>query len=193
GPEILDTDDRFRRSAVACSPRYADFHPLAGGAVFQRVFHEIFEHADELVAIAGHDYRIAWSLHHDLDAAIVRQHLHGITDLPHHGTEVDRVLRTDVGIELDPRQRQQIVDQPRHAERLLFHDGEKALARGGIIARRPLQRLDEAGERGERRPQFVAGVGDEIGTHLLDPAQRGEIADRHQYEVGTPPRPVLRR
>ena len=30
-----------------------------------------------------------------------------------------------------------------------------------------LQRVDEAGHRGQRRAQFVAGIGDEIGAHLL--------------------------
>ena len=88
-----------------------------------------------------------------------------------------------MGVELDARERQQIVDQPRHARRLRLHDGEKALARRRIVARRSLQRLDEAGERGERRAQLVARIGDEIGAHLLDPPQRREIAERHQHEV----------
>ena len=42
----------------------------------------------------------------------------------------------------------------------------------------PLQRLDEAGERGERRAQLVAGIGDEIGAHLLDAADRRQIVER---------------
>jgi hypothetical protein len=46
--------------------------------------------------------------------------------------------------QFDPRQRQQIVDQPRHPRRLRVHDAEKALARLGILARRALQRIDEA-------------------------------------------------
>ena len=36
----------------------------------------------------------------------------------------------------------------------------------------PLQRLDEAEQRRERRAQFMAGIGDEVGAHFLDPAQR---------------------
>ena len=47
-----------------------------------------------------------------------------------------RVGRRDVLVHLDARQRQQIVDQPRHALRLLAHDGEEALARRGVVARR---------------------------------------------------------
>ena len=78
----------------------------------------------------------------------------------------------------------QIVDQPRHSPRLLLHDGEEALAGLGIVPRRPLQRLDEAGQRRERRAQFMAGVGDEIGAHFLDTPQRREIVEGHQHEIG---------
>ena len=53
-------------------------------------------------------------------------------------------VRPQMRVEFDPRQRQQIVDQARHAGRLRLHDLEKALARGGVVARRALQRLDEA-------------------------------------------------
>ena len=72
----------------------------------------------------------------------------------------------------------QVVDQAGHAVRLRLHDVEKALARGGVVARRPLQGFDEAGQRGERRAQLVAGIGDEVGAHLLDPPQRREIVER---------------
>ena len=37
-------------------------------------------------------------------------------------------------------------------------------------------------ESGERRAQFVAGIGDEIGTHFLNPAQRREIVKGHQHK-----------
>ena len=48
----------------------------------------------------------------------------------------------------------------------------------------PLQGLDEAGERGERRAQLVTRIGDEVGAHLLDPPQRREIVECHQHETG---------
>ncbi len=60
----------------------------------------------------------------------------------------------------------------------------KRVARLGILARRTLQGLDEAEQCGERRAQFVAGIGDEVGAHFLDPAQRREIVKCHQHEVG---------
>ena len=62
--------------------------------------------------------------------------------------------------------------------------GEEALARGRIVARRAVQRLDETRQRGERRAQLMAGIGDEIGAHLLDPPQRREIVERQQHQAG---------
>ena len=56
-------------------------------------------------------------------------------------------------------------------------------ARGGIVLGRPLQGFDEAEQGRERRAQLVAGIGDEVGAHLLDPAQRREIVERHQQEI----------
>ena len=41
--------------------------------------------------------------------------------------------------------------------------------------RRALQRLDEAEQRGERRAQFMAGVGDEIDPHLFEPPHFGRV------------------
>ena len=70
------------------------------------------------------------------------------------------------------RDSRRVVDQAGHAVRLRLHDLEEPLARGGVVARRPLQGFDEAGQRGERSAQLVAGIGDEVGAHLLDPPQR---------------------
>ena len=57
----------------------------------------------------------------------------------------------------------------------------KALARLGVVLGRPLQRIDEARQRRQRRAQFMAGIGDEVGAHFLDPAQRRLIVERHQH------------
>ena len=106
-----------------------------------------------------------------------------VGDLAHDRGHIRRGLRLQVRVELDAREREQIVDQPRHAPRLALHDFHEALARRRIVARRPLQGVDEAGERRERRAQLVAGVGDEIGAHLLDPAQRREVLHADENET----------
>ena len=105
------------------------------------------------------------------------------------GDEIDRRVGPLMRAQLDARQRKQVVDQPRHAPGLRLHDAEEAFARRRIVARRALQRLDEAGERRERRAQLVAGIGDEVGAHLLDPPDRREIVngDDHDAVRGRPP------
>ena len=82
-----------------------------------------------------------------------------------------------MGAHLDARQGQEIVDQALHALRLALHDVEEALPGLGIVARGALQGLDEAEDRGQRRAQFMARIGDEIGPHGLQPPGRGEIAE----------------
>ena len=86
-------------------------------------------------------------------------------------------------LELDARERQEVVDQPRHAVGLRLHDVEEPLARLRVVAGGTLQRLDEAGQRGERRAQLVARIGDEIGAHLLDALERRKVVQRHDHEV----------
>ena len=80
--------------------------------------------------------------------------------------------RRRVLVQLDARQRQQVLDQARHALGLLLHDRRKRSLRLGVVARRPPQGLDEADQAGQRRLQLVAGVGDEIGAQLLGALQR---------------------
>ncbi len=82
---------------------------------------------------------------------------------------------------LDPRQRDQVVDQPLHPPRLARHDAQEARADRRLVgAVGILERLDEADQAGERRAQFVAGVGDEIDAHPLGRARRAMIAEPHQ-------------
>ena len=62
-----------------------------------------------------------------------------------------------------------------------MHDAEKTLARFGVVLGGALQRFDEAGQSGQRRAQLMAGIGDEVGAHFLDPAQRRLVMKRHQH------------
>ena len=48
----------------------------------------------------------------------------------------------------------------------------------------PMQRVDEARERRERRAQFVARIGDEVGAHLLDAVQRRQVVEHQQHHAG---------
>ena len=66
-----------------------------------------------------------------------------------------------------------------------MHDAEETLARLGIILGLALQRIDEAGKRRQRRAQLMTGIGDEVGAHFLDPAQRRLVVEGHQHAFVT--------
>ena len=76
-------------------------------------------------------------------------------------------------------ERHQVVHQPLHPPRLARHDPEEPLARLGVVPRVVLQRLDVADDRGQRRPELVAGVGDEVRAQLLGAARLGAVLDLH--------------
>ncbi len=78
-------------------------------------------------------------------------------------------------LHFDTRQRQQILDQARHARRLFFHDRQKALLGLAVVGGRSAQGLDKADQAGQRRAQFVAGVGDKVRAHPLGAVDRGQI------------------
>src|SRR5262249_40254677 len=77
---------------------------------------------------------------------------------------VDAPLRQDVLVELDAAEAHQVLDQPRHPLGLVLHDPQEPIAGDRVVAGMPAQRLDEAGERGERGAQLMAGVGEQVGA-----------------------------
>ncbi|MNL35759.1 hypothetical protein D3C87_1578070 [compost metagenome] len=90
-------------------------------------------------------------------------------------------------VQLDPAERQQVGDQAPHAVGLNGHDVEELVARLGIVLGVALQRLDEAGQRGQGRAQLVAGVGQEVDAHHLHAAGVGLVAQRQQSQSARPP------
>jgi hypothetical protein len=80
-------------------------------------------------------------------------------------------------LHLDARQREQILDQPRHAPGLFVHNGEKPDLRLCIFACRPLQRFDIAKQAGQGCLEFVTDIGDEVGPHPFGLFQGGEIVE----------------
>ena len=128
-------------------------------------------------AICG---RSGASLDRDRDLVGLGQRRQRGGGIAHHSCQIDAIRRRDMLVLLDPGQRQQIVDQPAHAPGLHAHDVEEFLARLGIVLGVALERVDEAGDRGQRRAQLVAGIGDEIGPRLLGPLACRQIVEQQR-------------
>ncbi len=105
---------------------------------------------------------------------------HALDDL----ADVDPRARRQIGLHLQPRQRQQVVDQAGHARRLVLHDLQEMVARRGVVPGRAAQRLDEARDRGERRSELMAGIGDEVGPHAVDAAGLALVLEHDDEEPG---------
>ena len=155
----------------------------AGRTVFETILDQVFQQAQQFLVVACDDNRLMRKLDIDHNLTLARQRLQPIDHLTHQRHDVDQLFGPHMRAELDPRQRQKIVDQPRHARRLRVHDAEKTFARLGVLARRSLQRIDESRQRCERGAQFVARIGDEVGAHFLDPAQRRLVLECHQNAI----------
>ena len=59
---------------------------------------------------------------------------------------------------------------------------KRSLALGSPLAG-PLQGFDEADDRGQRRAQFVAGIGHEIGAHAFGVALFGLVMQQQKDKV----------
>ncbi len=155
---------------------------LAG--VLDGVVDQVLDHLQDLVAIPGHHGPARGAqLLVQAHAPVGRKRAQPVQHVGDSCAKVHQAGGGDVFVEFDAAQRQQVVDQPRHAVGLLGHDGEEAVASGRVVLGVAPQGLDEPRERGQRRAQFVAGVGQEVGAHpLIAPGVR-LVAHPQQREV----------
>ena len=102
------------------------------------------QHLQQLVTIADHRGQGCRFIDDELALVTFQPHRQRLADIGDDGTEIEPHDRTDMLVELDPRQGQQVIDQARHARRLARHDVQKAPSRRFIFGCRTLQRLDEA-------------------------------------------------
>ena len=101
--------------------------------------------------------------------------------------QINMVDRADMRLHLDAAQRHEIIDQTAHPAGLLVHDLKEAVARRLIVAGGTLQGFDEAGERGQRRAQLVAGIGDEIHADAVGAAALAEVVKGEDDELAARP------
>jgi hypothetical protein len=79
-------------------------------------------------------------------------------------------------VHLNPRQRQERVDEARHPRSLLRHNGQEAVACRRVVLGGTLQCLDEAAQRGKRRSELVARIRDKVDPDLIEALHFGEIS-----------------
>ena len=90
----------------------------------------------ELVAVADHLDRLVRRIERERDGVLGRERRQRIADMAQHGDKIDAVGRPAVDAHLGAAERQEIVDQPPHAPRLVEHDraGTSPSPRGSLRA-----------------------------------------------------------
>uniref|UniRef100_A0A0N4ZCW0 LigA n=1 Tax=Parastrongyloides trichosuri TaxID=131310 RepID=A0A0N4ZCW0_PARTI len=165
----------------------ADLNGTARAGVFQRIVDQVLHHLGDLVPVAGHGGAAVRQFRLDRHLALARDDADRIDHVSRRPRQIDPAQRRDVLVQLDPAQRQQVGDQTPHPVGLHRHDVEEFVARLGVVLGVALQRLDEAGQRGQRRAQFMAGVGQEVDAHLLHAPHVRLVAQRQQGQGAAAP------
>jgi len=98
GAIILHRDSRFALSTRRFEPRKLDLDPFAGCGIFQGILHQIFEHANQLVAFAEHDQRARRRSNFDLDGAVVGKRLQTIGHLSEDCYQIHILVRPQMRI-----------------------------------------------------------------------------------------------
>ena len=86
---------------------------------------------------------------------------------------------------IQPRQPQQVLDEPLHPRRMTMDDVEEFLSRVSIV-RIVKQRFGVSLDGCERRAQLVRNVGDEVAAHLVGFAQLGDVVHAPARRRGRP-------
>ena len=150
----------------------ADVDRAPGGRVHERVAQQVAEHLAQLVGVAEHDRRAVAG---DLDRAVGGGRAGVGGGVAGELGEVDLAVRR-VDDLVEPRQRQQVLDEHAHARRLVLDPPHRPLDLVGLARRAHPEQLGVAADRGQRRPQLVRRVGDELAQAVLARLPLGERA-----------------
>ncbi len=176
----LDLNRRAFQDRFTLDLGHTDSDLLARTTVFDRVFHQVMKNLRQLIGIGP---KPNWPLGH-LQPDPYPASCRGVPMRDQRrfqkSGDVDLVRRTAPLFRLHAAERKKVADQPDHPARLTLHDAKETIPGGGIVARRPPQRFDEADQGGERCAQFVADIGDEVTPHRPGLFDRGQILERDQ-------------
>ena len=166
------------------SPRLAhpDHDVAAIGAELHRVVDEVDDDLPEPGRIAADGGQAVGRVDVESHALAVREQAQPLGRLAGEAPHVQAVDQVQRPAALDPRQVQQLVDHLDEVAGLdldladpVAHLGrEVGIAGVGFAG----QRLGQQADRGQRRPELVRQVVDELRSDPLQPAQLGDIVDR---------------
>ena len=181
GALIADTrhNGRGAQGGVARGAFQRDRDAVVLAAIFDRVFNEVGKDLLQLIIIAAHHHAFG-CLKADVAGAVPRQGAQRMQDRADDLAQIDLIARAHALFALDPAERQKIAHEALHPGRFGLHDPQKTVDGDLIVARWPLQRLDKAHERGQRRAQLVADIGHEIAAHLGGMFAFGQILETHE-------------
>ncbi len=152
--------------------------------VLDRIVDQVLEKLNQLIAVADDRGQVRRSLEFERDVVDLGERAERRERLAHDRLQRDRARRPYMLVQLDASEREQILDQPPHTPGLHAHDVEEAVSGLWVVAGVALQRIDETGDGGQRRAQFVAGICDEVGTHLFTALDGGEIVQQQRRHFG---------
>ena len=140
-----------------------DLDRAVGRGVDERIADEVAEHLAELVGVAEHD-RGAVGV--DADRAVGRGGVRVGDRVAREVREVDLGVRR-VDDLVEPRQRQQVLDEHPHARGLVLDPPHRLLDLLRLARGAHAEQLGVAANRGQRRAQLVRGVADELAQAVL--------------------------
>jgi hypothetical protein len=162
---------RSRRHGLGRDPHHL---PLA--AIFDGVIDQVEEELMQLVEIADDQGQVGRYGSHEPHLGARRHRVHPLDHLLQECLGLAALGRRLTGGELDPRQGEQVVDEPGHPGGLAGQELQEHLAALGIVTRRPAQRLDDAQDRGQGVADLMTGIGHEVRAHPLDHHLLGLLA-----------------
>ncbi len=132
----------------------------SGRCVHERVAHQVGQHLPQQQRIAD-DRRGAGGL--DIDGAVGRGDARVVDGVARERREVDVLAQRRADL-VEPRERQQVLDEHAHARGLVLDPQHRAALVGLVPGRTDAQQLGVPADRRERRAQLVRGVGEEASA-----------------------------
>ncbi len=173
---------------------HGDADLATGRAELARVDHQVLHDAHEPVGVTPHRH-FTRRLEAQREARPVGEGLVLLDHLGGHRGEVDELERVPGEVLVDERDGQQVVDQPQLAARVATYDlHQLACLWTELVLAQLAQQLEVAEDRGERCPELVGDVRDQLVPHpvglLLEPDPGADVA---QEDGDLATRPAERR